>query len=70
MQTTHVSEYSYHTWRDIGGAIGLVLDGIFCAFVLAAAMFVLIVGTGFLTLYYMARPILNLMSRSNTPKAD
>ena len=27
-----------HTWRDVGGPIGLLLDGAFCSFVILAAL--------------------------------
>jgi len=38
MNTITYDPLHYHTWRDIGGPIGLLLDGVFCSFVVLAAL--------------------------------
>ena len=53
----------YHTWRDIGGLLGLILDIAFFGFVMIAALFVLILGVALLFFDYLTAPILAIISR-------
>lgn len=59
----HFSESSYHTWRDIGGPIGLLLDICFFCFVVVGAMLMIVVSTVLVVVDYLVKPILDLMSR-------
>jgi hypothetical protein len=63
MKTSSQQWLGYHTWRDIGGLIGLVLDLGFCAFVVIAAFFMIAFCTLLVVLDYLMSPILALMSR-------
>jgi len=64
MQTTsHYPHLHYHTWRDIGGPIGLLFDGIFFVFVLVSASLMLVFCTALLGLNYLFSPIVSLGSR-------
>jgi hypothetical protein len=56
----------YHTWKDVGGPIGLILDGAFFVFVLISASLMLIFCTALLGLDYLFSPILTLASRIRT----
>ncbi len=61
--TTHPHNLRYHTWRDVGGFFGLVLDGAFCAFVMFAAFLMLAFCSVLLVLDYLVSPLLMLSSR-------
>lgn len=61
--SSHISESSYHTWRDIGGPAGLVLDLLVFVGILIAAAFMMVVGTGLLLLDGVASPVLSLFAR-------
>ncbi len=61
--TSHFSESSYHTWRDIGGPVGLFLDLFMFILIIAAAFFMMIVGTGLLLADHVASPVLAFFSR-------
>jgi hypothetical protein len=64
MQTTsHHPKLHYHTWKDIGGPIGLLLDGAFFVFVLISAGLMLAFCSVLLGLNYLVSPILALGSR-------
>ena len=64
MQTSsHHPHLHYHTWRDIGGPIGLVLDAAFFVFVLVSASVMLVFCTALLGLNYLFTPFLALTSR-------
>jgi len=67
MQTTTLHHpLHYHTWKDIGGPIGLILDGAFFVFVLISAFFMLVFCSVLLVLDYLLTPILTLGSRIQT----
>ncbi len=53
----------YHTWKDIGGPLGLLLDGVFCAFVIVAALGMIGFAFVVLVLDYIASPVLALLSK-------
>lgn len=53
----------YHTWKDIGGPIGFILNIAFCGVVLIAAFFMIIFCTALLLLDYLLSPILGFVSR-------
>lgn len=38
MKTITYDRLHDHTWRDIGGHTGLLLDGAFCSFVIVAGL--------------------------------
>ena len=61
--TSHFSESSYHTWRDIGGPVGLFLDLFMFGFIIVAAFFMMIVGTGLLLVDHVASPVLTMFAR-------
>ena len=52
-----------HTWKDIGGPIGLVLDGVFCAFVIVAAFGMLVFASVILFVDYLTSPVLALVGK-------
>jgi hypothetical protein len=65
MKTTYsFDELGYHTWKDVGGFFGLVLDGTFCAFVIVAALFMMALATILLAVDYLASTVLKLISRA------
>ena len=53
----------YHTWKDIGGPIGILLEGVFCAFVIVSAVGMVVLATFILILDYLAAPFLALVSK-------
>ena len=53
----------YHTWRDIGCPIGLLLDGVFCAFVIASAMGMVVLAFFILLVDHLASPVLAFASK-------
>ena len=57
-----------HTWKDIGGFGGLLLDVVFFIFLLIMSAIVLSVGAIVIALDYLFRPVLNLMSLSGGSK--
>ena len=59
-KTSHIR--SAHTWKDIGGLRGLILDAVFFVFVLLAAGLTIVLGFIFLLLDYAAWPFLALLS--------
>ena len=59
----------YHTWRDIGGLFGLLLDGLFCAFVLISAFFMLALCAVLLVVDYLVSPVLAAISRIKAHRA-
>jgi hypothetical protein len=59
------SSLRYHTWKDIGGPVGLLLDGLFFIFVLVSAACMLAFCFLILVLDYMFSPIVALMSRTH-----
>ncbi len=64
MQTTSPHPHlNYHTWKDLGGPLGLVLDGAFFVFVLISASFMLLFCSVLLGLDYALAPLLALGSR-------
>jgi hypothetical protein len=62
----HYPALRYHTWKDIGGPIGLILDSAFFVFVLMSAFLMLIFCSALLGLNYLLAPILALVSRIQT----
>ncbi len=50
----------YHTWKDIGGPFGLAIDFIFCAGIVLAALFMIVVGSGLVLLDYLVTPVVGL----------
>jgi hypothetical protein len=63
---SHHPKRGYHTWRDIGGPVGLVLDLVFCGFVVVAAFFMIAFCTGLLLLDYLLSPVWAVLSRFRT----
>ena len=60
-----------HTWIDIGGIGGLLLDGVFFIFLLLVSVIVLAIGAVAVALDYLFSPVLALMSLSRpTHKID
>jgi len=53
----------YHTWKDIGGPIGLLFDGIFCAFVIVSALAMIVFAYLILVIDYAAAPVLYAVSK-------
>ncbi len=58
-------EYSYHTWRDVGGFFGLIMDGAFCVFVVIAALAMMVLATIILGLDHLASPLTRLLTPKN-----
>jgi len=50
-----------HTWKDIGGIPGLLVDGVFFLFLLMAAAFMVLLGLGALLLDYLINPFISLL---------
>jgi hypothetical protein len=63
---THAPKWGYHTWKDLGGPLGLLIDGIFLAFVVIAAFFMIVLSCIVVSLDYLFAPVLNFVTR---PKA-
>jgi hypothetical protein len=65
MQTLYqkASHSRSHTWKDIGGLGGLLLDGAFFIFLLIMSAIVLTAGVIALVCDYLIRPVLALLSR-------
>ena len=61
--SSHFSESSYHTWRDIGGPVGLFLDLLMFGLIIVAAFIMMIIGTGLLLVDHVASPALSLFTR-------
>jgi hypothetical protein len=57
-----------HTWKDIGGFGGLLLDAAFFVFLLVMSAIVLVVGAILIAFDYLFRPVLTLMSLSRRSK--
>jgi len=51
-----------HTWKDIGGISGLLLNTAFFLFLLIASGFVLLIGSFIVILSYLFHPLLDLLS--------
>lgn len=51
-----------HTWKDIGGVGGLLLDAAFFVFLLIMSMFVMTVGAIAVVIDYIGSPFLALLS--------
>jgi len=56
------SHLQAHTWRDIGGISGLLLNTAFFVFLLITSSFVLLIGTIVVILSYLFHPLLDLLS--------
>jgi hypothetical protein len=52
-----------HTWKDIGGVGGLLLDAVFFVFLLVVSAVVLLFGVIAVVLDYLFSPALGLLSR-------
>ncbi len=68
MNSTTQHPLRYHTWKDIGGPLGLLLDGAFCAFVIVAALGMVVFAFCILLLDYLAEPVLALLSKLPWPR--
>jgi quinol-cytochrome oxidoreductase complex cytochrome b subunit len=66
---SHSPKLHYHTWKDLGGPIGFILDFAFFGFVLVAAFFMMVFCSVLLLLDYLSSPILAFMSRLQTRHA-
>ena len=55
-----------HTWRDIGGLGGIILDGMFFAFLFVVSGIVLAAGAMVVVLDYLFSPLLALASMSRS----
>jgi hypothetical protein len=64
MKSASLDELGYHTWRDVGGILGLIMDGVFCVFVVLAALCMMALATVILVLDYLVSPVLKLVSGS------
>lgn len=51
-----------HTWKDIGGMAGLLLDGVFFAFLIVASVMMTGLGVIGVILAYLTWPIVTLLS--------
>lgn len=58
-----------HTWKDIGGISGLVLDAVFFVFLFIVSAFMLLAGFIALILDYVFSPLLSMMSMCRRPNA-
>jgi hypothetical protein len=63
MNSTTRHPLHYHTWKDIGGPLGLLLDSAFCAFVIFAALSMIVFAFFILLLDYITAPVLALLSK-------
>jgi hypothetical protein len=61
--TTHHPLHD-HTWRDIGGPIGMLLDGVFCAFIIVSALGMVLLASFVLLVDHLTAPILALASKA------
>jgi len=68
--TSTIDEIGHHTWIDVGGFLGLLRDGAFCAFVIVAALFMMLLATTLLALDYLASPVLKFISQSRLDNLD
>ncbi len=50
-----------HTWKDVGGIGGLLIDGAFFVFLLVMSAVVLVAGSIFVVLDYLFSPLLGLL---------
>jgi hypothetical protein len=64
MQTLYkkASHLRAHTWKDVGGIGGLLLDGAFFVFLLITSAVVVVVGSIVVALNYLFSPVLSLLS--------
>jgi hypothetical protein len=60
----NASHIRAHTWKDIGGITGLLLDLGFLAFLLIASAFILLAGFVIVVVDYAASPFIALLSLS------
>lgn len=51
------SHLHYHTWKDVGGVLGLAMDAVYCLIVLIAAVFSILVGTILVGVTYVLAPL-------------
>ncbi len=63
------SQFRTHTWKDIGGLGGMLLDGAFFAFLLFISLIVVTIGAVVVALDYVASPVLSLISLCSRPSA-
>ncbi len=62
MKTAYTfDEAGYHTWKDFGGLLGLTLDGVFCTFVVIAALLMVALATIVLGLDNLVSPAFRLL---------
>ena len=57
-----------HTWKDIGGLGGLLLDGAFFVFLLVVSALVVLAGALAVVLDYLVSPVLALISRGRSTR--
>ncbi|HEV3272779.1 MAG TPA: hypothetical protein VGZ93_11415 [Candidatus Methylacidiphilales bacterium] len=53
----------HHTWKDIGGPMGLLLDCVFCSFVILAALGMMVCVLLILLADYAVSPVRAFMSK-------
>lgn len=53
----------YHTWRDIGGPLGMFLDGAFCSFVIVAAFGMIVFASLILFVDHLTAPVVAFLSK-------
>jgi fatty acid desaturase len=58
-KTSHLQA---HTWKDIGGIGGLLIEAAYFVFLIIVSGFVLLIGTIVVILSYLFHPLLDLLS--------
>jgi hypothetical protein len=61
--SSHHSKLHYHTWRDVGGLLGVIFDVAFFWFVVVSAFFMILFCGVLVVLDYLASPFLAALSR-------
>ncbi|MCE0485160.1 MAG: hypothetical protein LV479_13105 [Methylacidiphilales bacterium] len=56
------SRFASHTWKDIGGLIGLLFDAVFFIFVLFTSLVMILIGIVAVALNHLFSPVLGLLS--------
>jgi hypothetical protein len=73
MKILHHTFPDGHTWRDIGGACGLVLDASLLAFLIIVSGLVLLVGATLVVVDFICHPVVLLLAwrrRDSAPEAQ
>jgi hypothetical protein len=67
MKTLHRNGllFGAHTWKDVGGISGLLIDGCFLLFLMFVSGLMLLAGAVVVIADYLCHPIVLLLSRSH-----